>query len=207
MDEREYAALGAVDSHGFMPLLNRIVTRRSMAAGQGVFYLATGIWPLLHMDSFEAITGPKRDRWLVKTVGALVAVTGGLLSVGAVRGRISGDLVGLAAGEAAALTGIDVVYAAKGRISKVYLLDALAEVLLIAGWGHALAHQPRRATSSLATWDAAQDAQPLPPAERPRSLPVRLTGRAVRTIVRRKDASPVGLGQRILKPVRHKIPV
>jgi len=41
-----------------------------------VYFLLTGIWPLLSMRTFEAVTGPKVDRWLVKTVGVLVAVIG-----------------------------------------------------------------------------------------------------------------------------------
>ena len=38
---------------------------------QGIFYLLTGIWPVLHIESFMAVTGPKTDIWLVKTVGLL----------------------------------------------------------------------------------------------------------------------------------------
>lgn len=229
MNEREYAALGAPGPARLMPLLNRLVTRRAMAGGQGAFYLATGAWPLLHMNSFEAVTGPKRDRWLVKTVGALVAVTGALLSAGAVRGRVSADLVGLAAGEAAALTGIDIVYVAKGRISKVYLLDALAELLLLAGWGHALAHERPSRGRSLAAWDAALDAEPLLPPQPPRSLPARLAalagakdgraethkppvleklaGQAARLLPRRKAASPAERAHRMLKQARRQLPV
>jgi hypothetical protein len=39
---------------------------------QAVYFLITGIWPLLHIESFMKVTGPKRDLWLVKTVGVLV---------------------------------------------------------------------------------------------------------------------------------------
>lgn len=206
MDAELFPDAGTGRYSWLMPLLNRTVTRRSMAAGQGVFYLATGIWPLLNMESFEAVTGPKRDRWLVKTVGALVAVTGALLSAGAVRGRVSGDLVALAAGEAAALTGIDVIYASKGRISKVYLLDALAEVLLLAGWGHALAHRRPRVEHTLAGWDRTLDQQPLPPAEPRRSLPVKLVRSMTRTIRPVSGTSPPKRGNTMLKQVRQRLP-
>jgi len=40
----------------------------------------------------------------------------------------------LAVGSALGLTGIDVVYVRNGRISKVYLLDAVAELVLVAAW-------------------------------------------------------------------------
>ena len=35
-------------------------------------YLATGLWPLFNIESFQQVTGPKTDLWLVRTVGVLV---------------------------------------------------------------------------------------------------------------------------------------
>ncbi len=52
---------------------------------QGAYYLLTGVWPLINMDSFERITGVKTDKWLVKTVGVLVAAIDGSLMVAARR--------------------------------------------------------------------------------------------------------------------------
>ena len=100
---------------------------------QGVYFLLTGIWPLLSMRTFEMVTGPKVDRWLVKTVGLLVAVIGASLLADASRPSRGTRLLG--AGGAAALGGIDVVYALKGRISKIYLADAVVEALLVGLWG------------------------------------------------------------------------
>ena len=40
----------------------------------------------------------------------------------------------LAIGSAAALAGIDLVYVSRRRIAPIYLLDALGEFALIAGW-------------------------------------------------------------------------
>ncbi|HET6569585.1 MAG TPA: hypothetical protein VFG50_16590 [Rhodothermales bacterium] len=108
--------------------------RRMVALGQGVYFAATGIWPFLSIKTFEAVTGPKHDKWLVKTVGALVGVLGGVLVTSAAKKEPSSDLVQVAIGSAAALTAIDIVYVAKKRISPVYLLDAAAEIVLILGW-------------------------------------------------------------------------
>ncbi|MFZ5893903.1 MAG: hypothetical protein ACOY0T_22770 [Myxococcota bacterium] len=109
-------------------------TKPSAAAlAQAAYFLATGIWPIVHYRSFEAVTGPKVDTWLVKTFGALVTAVGAALAVGALDGRRSKLLATLAIGSAGALAIADVVYAVKGRISRVYLVDALAEVGLIAG--------------------------------------------------------------------------
>jgi hypothetical protein len=105
---------------------------RAALVAQGAYYVATGVWPILHMCSFEAVTGPKRDHWLVKTVGAVIAAVGASLLVGARRRRPSVETLALAAGSAAALGAIDVVYSAKGTISPIYLLDAAAEAVLVA---------------------------------------------------------------------------
>jgi hypothetical protein len=86
------------------------------------------------MRSFEAVTGPKTDRWLVNTVGILVSAIGVTLLLAARRRRVAPEPVVLAAGSAAGLAAIDTVYAARGRISKVYLLDAVLELILVGAW-------------------------------------------------------------------------
>jgi hypothetical protein len=53
------------------------MTEQQLMCLQGGDYLATGLWPLIHMKSFVAVTGPKRDLWLVRTVGILVSCIGG----------------------------------------------------------------------------------------------------------------------------------
>ncbi len=105
-----------------------------LAAGQGGYYLATGIWPLLNIETFQMVTGPKRDRWLVKTVGVLISVIGGVLLLAGMRGDPTEEVPLLAIGSAAGLTAIDGVYVARRRISPIYLMDAAAELALIAGW-------------------------------------------------------------------------
>ncbi|HEV2106956.1 MAG TPA: hypothetical protein VGR16_01690, partial [Thermomicrobiales bacterium] len=98
-----------------------------VAVAQGGYYLITGIWPLLHMRSFEAISGPKTDRWLVKTAGVLITAIGATLLIADRRERAATpEATVLATGSALGLTAIDVIYASKRRISPVYLLDAAA---------------------------------------------------------------------------------
>ncbi len=50
-----------------------------VALVQGIYFLVTGIWPLISMRTFLTITGPKTDLWLVKTVGLVLAVIGAVL--------------------------------------------------------------------------------------------------------------------------------
>lgn len=105
-----------------------------LAVGQGIYYLITGVWPLLDIETFQMVTGPKRDRWLVKTVGVLISVIGGVLLLAGFRGDETEEMSLLAIGSAAGLAAIDGVYVARQRISPIYLLDAAAEVALIAAW-------------------------------------------------------------------------
>lgn len=108
---------------------------RALALGQGLYFAATGLWPIVHLRSFEAVTGPKPEGWLVKTVGALLAVMGAGLVASSRRRRVTRDWALLAAGGAAALATVDVWYAGvRRRISPVYLADAPIEGALAAGW-------------------------------------------------------------------------
>jgi hypothetical protein len=105
---------------------------QALGLAQGAFFVTTGLWPILHMRSFEAVTGPKTDKWLVKTLGGLIAAVGAAIVVG--RSEHARMLPVLGAGAAAALGAADVVYVAKKRISPVYLLDAVVEAGLIGAW-------------------------------------------------------------------------
>lgn len=101
---------------------------------QGVYYFATGIWALLSINTFMKVTGPKTDIWLVKTVGVLVVVIGTVLLSSAFRQLIPMETYVLAIGSALGLAAIDVIYVGQKRISSIYLLDAVAEALLVGAW-------------------------------------------------------------------------
>jgi 4-hydroxybenzoate polyprenyltransferase len=101
---------------------------------QGVYYVLGGIWPLVSMSTFIAVTGPKADLWLVHTVGLLLIVIGVALAYAGIRRRITPEIVVLGIGTALAIAGIDFFYAAIDRISAVYFLDGIAEVALVIGW-------------------------------------------------------------------------
>jgi hypothetical protein len=116
-------------------------------AVQGAYFLLTGLWPLFGIDSFQAVTGPKTDLWLVYAVGSLVAVIGIGLIVATISGRVTPEVIVMAAGSAVALAGIDVVFVVRGVISWVYLLDAAAELGLIAWWVLSYVGPPKAAAA------------------------------------------------------------
>lgn len=105
-----------------MPSRDRVV------GALGVYYVATGVAPFLSRRAFEAVTGPKREWWLVESLGAVITVAGCCMISAAARGRVTPEVTGLAAGSAAGLATIDVVYVARRRIAPTYLLDAAVEV-------------------------------------------------------------------------------
>jgi hypothetical protein len=101
---------------------------------QGSVYVISGLWPVVHLRSFEKVTGPKVDGWLVKTVGGLLAVIGASLIAGGVMQRPGRALRWLGLGSAGVLALVDVVYARRGRISKIYFADAALQGMLGAAW-------------------------------------------------------------------------
>jgi hypothetical protein len=104
---------------------------RPVLVAQGTYYVVTGVLPFISRRAFAALTGPKREWWLVETVGALVTVIGGTLLHAAARRRTPPELLEVAAGSAAALAAIDLVYVAKGRIAPAYLVDAAVQLALL----------------------------------------------------------------------------
>lgn len=106
----------------------------AVARVQGVFNVLNGLWPLVHMASFEAVFGPKKDKWLVRTVGGLL-LANGIVQLRAGKGNAEvqhARRVGM--GTAATLIAVDLIYVGNGTLSKMYLLDAAAELLWITLW-------------------------------------------------------------------------
>ena len=101
---------------------------------QGAYYLITGIWAIVGIKSFQKVTGPKVDTWLVKTVGVIVTVIGGVLLSAGLRRQTTPEIAALSIGSAASLGGVSLWYPLRGRISKVYWLDTLAEAMLVGLW-------------------------------------------------------------------------
>lgn len=105
-----------------------------LARIHGAFNVAGGLWPLLHMRSFEAVFGPKTDRWLVRTVSGLL-LANGLVQLGTRPDPHSIEQsrrIGL--GTSSALAAGDITYAPAGHISRMYLADAAVQLGFICAW-------------------------------------------------------------------------
>jgi hypothetical protein len=106
----------------------------TVAVVQGAYYLLTGAWSLLHVESFMALTGPKTDVWLVKTVGVLVSVIGLALLLAGVGGEVEPGLIFIAIGSALGLLAIEVAYTLQRVIPAIYLADAVLEGGFVLWW-------------------------------------------------------------------------
>src|SRR3954454_25034649 len=100
---------------------------------QAAYYTLTGVWPLLHMRSFQRVTGPKASPWLVKTFGSAIGVVGATLASAERGDRLNRDHALASIGRPLALGLLDLRYAVRKPISKVYLADAAAQALILVG--------------------------------------------------------------------------
>jgi hypothetical protein len=112
--------------------MGRPTLMRIIVVIQAVYYLLTGIWPIVSLRSFEAVTGPKTDDWLVQTVGVLAAAIGGTLLVGGWRQEPRGETLVLSVLSALSFTSVDLIFALSGTISRIYLADAVLQGSIIA---------------------------------------------------------------------------
>lgn len=124
---------GSGDSDGHWGRANGM--QSLVALAQAAYFLITGLWPIFGMRSFEAVTGSKGNGyWLSKSVGMLVIVVGAVLVMAAIRRRITLEIFVLAVGSAFGFIIIDLVYFAQRVVGVAYLVDAIAQMFLIAMW-------------------------------------------------------------------------
>ena len=106
---------------------------RRLALTQGTFNLLGGLWPLVSMRTFEAVYGPKTDKWLEYTVAGLLVTMGTTQILSHSEKQLQLSRV-LGIGIASTLLAVDLVNVPKGRISRMYLQDAACEMFFLAAW-------------------------------------------------------------------------
>ena len=92
---------------------------------QATYYLVTGPWPVAHFRSFERITGPKPDRFVVESAGMLFAASGCALAVGASSG--GRDRAARVLSVAVPLLSAVVTLRHRPQLRAVYLVDAVTQ--------------------------------------------------------------------------------
>jgi hypothetical protein len=111
---------------------------RTLLLIQAFYIFITAVWPLVHIESFMAVTGPKTDVWLVKTVGALLIPISLCMLVHWLMSIRALPVVVLGMGTSIAFICIDFYYALNDVISDIYLADGILQILFLMGWGWVL---------------------------------------------------------------------
>ena len=101
---------------------------------QGIYTGSTALWGIIDIDSFQAVTGPKTDLWLVKTVSVVLLAIGISFIMQALRPGNPLPIMLLAILSSAGLATIDMYYAFRDVISPVYLADAVVEIIFFISW-------------------------------------------------------------------------
>ena len=111
-----------------------LVAADTVARLHSAFLVLFGCWPNLHMASFEAVTGKKHDTWLVRSVGLLLVTAGSAIALARRNGRVPASARVLGLGVSSSLAAISLTYASKGRIPRIYFLDAALHAAFVAAW-------------------------------------------------------------------------
>jgi glycine/D-amino acid oxidase-like deaminating enzyme/nitrite reductase/ring-hydroxylating ferredoxin subunit len=104
---------------------------RSLRIAQGAYYLATGLWPVLHRRSFAAVTGRKRKGWVVRALGGAIAAVGAVLLSDLAPSRHAQRL-GIGAAVALGLAGTFLAVTDRG--TRAYVADAALEAGFAGAW-------------------------------------------------------------------------
>jgi hypothetical protein len=106
----------------------------TVVVAQAAYIFITGIWPLIDINSFMAVTGKKTDIWLVKTVGALLLPVASCLGMYRYFHSDKRPAIVLGGAIAIAFISIDFYYALTDVISDIYLVDGAVEIGFLLVW-------------------------------------------------------------------------
>ena len=109
-------------------------TVRWIVGVQGVHYILTGLWPILHAPSFEAVMGPRPDWWTVKMFGALTAALGLVLVDAWRRAVIRHECVLFSIVGALVFAVSDAVLIIEKTAGLIYLTDLFVNAIVLASW-------------------------------------------------------------------------
>src|SRR5262245_858284 len=101
-----WSRLGGYAAHTFGHVWRFFTTYPPLA--QGLYYLLTGLWPLVDIGGYRATTGHAQSPWMAQAFGVLLLAIGGTLCLAAYRRQGSPEVLFLAFGSALGLAGVDV---------------------------------------------------------------------------------------------------
>lgn len=108
--------------------------RRIILGMQSAYYLLAGLWPLVHTLSFMEVTGNSTDVLLIRTVGILLICAAITFFIDLYFQENSSAVVFLSTSCAIGLLFIDIYHSLTAKISIIYLIDAIFQLILIESW-------------------------------------------------------------------------
>lgn len=93
----------------------------------------TGIWPIIDDTTFQLVTGPKEDLWLVKTMGLLLVLVG-IVLLTTINNVVSLSTKSLIIAVALSLAIADFWYVSVGVLGLPYLLDGFVQLFFVIAW-------------------------------------------------------------------------
>lgn len=109
---------------------------------QGMYFLITAVWPLIDMTSFMAVTGPKVDQWLVRTVSMLlIPYTYICFWVAFHSEAVSKLLITVMTLTGLGLALVELIHYMNGTIKWVYAADAILQIIFVIWWLSRINHR------------------------------------------------------------------
>lgn len=101
----------------------------SLFVFQGIYFVVTGVWPVLNIASFITATGPKQDIWLVQMIGLLAVSIGLTFLQAALRGRDLPTFLGYTVSFSFLI--MNIICVSNGTADRIYLIDAAIQLLFL----------------------------------------------------------------------------
>jgi len=102
---------------------------------QGLYFFLTAVWPLLHIESFQLVTGFKTDIWLVDTVAFLLIPYAFIcFSVAFKFLIVSKPIILTMILMGISLAFVELIYFLNGTIKWVYGTDAVLQLIFVIWW-------------------------------------------------------------------------
>jgi len=107
--------------------------RRWLLAGQGAYYVLTGLWPLVHFSSFATVMSQHINPFQAQAFGAVIAVLGGSLMEAARREPPGPFPTLLGAAIASAIALVSLWWLPRLAATSILWIDLVLEVAIAVG--------------------------------------------------------------------------
>ena len=113
---------------------------RYLIIAHGLYLTIGGLWPLFYLQGFEAVTGPKVEDFLVRTIALILLLTAVVLFLQLRKPKAEQSAIAMAAGVSFILGLVGIITAAGGWIRPIYFADGAIHLLFAMSWAALTIH-------------------------------------------------------------------